>query len=51
MEAANNDVPADVQVDRNLEPALPFNQQMIYDIQKIVGRLAAKENQLIDTTI
>ena len=46
-EAATNDVLADVQVNNNLEPAVPLNQQMICDIQKITGRLAAKASQLI----
>ena len=46
-EAATNDVQADVQVNSNLEPAVPLNQQMICDIQKIAGRLAAKASQLI----
>ena len=46
-EEATNDVPADIQVDSNLEPAVPLDQQMICDIQKIAGRLAAKASQLI----
>ena len=46
-EAATNDVSDDVPVDSNLEPAVPLDQQMICDIQKIAGRLAAKASQLI----
>ena len=46
-EAETNDVPADVQVDSNLRPAVPLDQQMICDIQKIAGRLATKASQLI----
>ena len=36
-EAAANDVPADIQVDSTLEPAVPLDQQMICDIQKLLG--------------
>ena len=46
-EVETNDVPADVQVDSNLEPAVRLDQQMICDIQKIARRLAAKASQLI----
>ena len=46
-EDATNDTPADVRVESSLEPTLPLDQQMICDIQKIAGRLAAKANQLI----
>ena len=46
-EDATNDTPADVQVETSLEPAVPLDQQMICDIQKVAGRLAAKSSQLI----
>ena len=46
-EAATNDESADVQVNSNLEPAVPLDRQMICVIQKIAGRLAAKASQLI----
>ena len=46
-EDATTDAPADVQVENSLEPSVPLDQQMICDIQKIAGRLAAKANQLI----
>ena len=41
-----DDTPVDEQAS-SLEPAVPLDQQMICDIQKIAGRLAAKSNQLI----
>ena len=46
-EDATTDTPADVRVVSSLEPTLPLDQQMICDIQKIAGQLAAKANQLI----
>ena len=42
-EAATNDVPVDVQVNSNLEPAVPLNQQMICDIQKICWEISRKD--------
>ena len=46
-EDATTDTPDDVQIESSLEPAVQLDQQMICDIQKIAGRLAAKANQLI----
>ena len=44
------DVTADDQADpvsATLDPPVPLDEQMIYDIQKIASRLAAKSSQLI----
>ena len=46
-EEVTSDAPEEVQLDYSLEPTVPLDQQMICDIQKIAGRLAAKANQLI----
>ena len=45
-EDATTDTPADVRVESSLEPTLPLDQQMICDVQKIAGRLAAKQTNL-----
>jgi len=43
-EEATSDALEEVHLDAGLEPTVPLDQQMICDIQKIAGRLAAKSN-------
>ena len=50
-EEATSDVLEEVHLDAGLEPTVPLDQQMICDIQKIAGRLAAKSSQLIGKKI
>ena len=46
-EEVTSDAPEEVHLDVGLEPTVPLDQQMICDIQKIAGRIAAEVSQLI----